>query len=134
MMLVSMLISHQVANAETHYTQFGRYLSVTNAPVFDDHYALNATVQRDFPPSIQTVGQAITDTLNQTAYQLLPPQESTPAVRALYSQQLPAYLRSIGPMTLKDALLSLSGNVYQLVIDPVHRLVTYKVRQQYQRL
>lgn len=133
-LVMAMLIAGSSAYAVTSYTQFGRYLSVTNAPTNNDPYGLNTTVQREFPSSVRTVGQAINYTLDQTAYQLLPYSQTTAAVRQMYSQRLPAYLRSIGPMPLKDALLSLSGNVYQLVVDPVHRLITYKVRNQYQSL
>jgi len=132
--MLFMLMVGSSAYAVTRYTQFGRYLSVTNAPTRHDPYGLNPTVQREFLRSIRTVGQAIRYTLNQTAYQLLPASQTTAAVTQMYRQPLPAYFRSIGPMPLKDVLLSLSGHVYQLIVGPVHRLITCKVRNQYQSL
>ena len=128
------LLVGQNAVAITHYTQFGRYLSVTNAPLRHDIYGLRTIVQRDFPAQIQTVGQAIRYTLKDTAYHLVPMSHTSPAVKNMYQQVLPMYSRTIGPVPLSEALLSLSGKVYQLVIDPVHRLLTYKVRAAYQRL
>ena len=120
--------------AVANYTHFGRYLSVTNTPSGHDPYELNMTVQRAFPHSVKTVGQAIQATLNQTAYQLVPEAKTDPAIKAMYHKPLPVYLRSIGPMPLKMALLSLSGHVYQLAVDPVHRLITYKIRNPYRTL
>ena len=122
------------AYAVTNYTQFGRYITVTNAPRGHGSYGLNGTVQRQFPNSIKTVGQAIRYTLQQTEYQLLPASQTSVSVRQMYNKPLPTYLRSIGPMSLKKALLTLSDNVYQLVVDPVHRLITYKVRSEYRTL
>lgn len=128
------LLYSSSVNAAMNYTHFGRYLSVTNTPSDHDPYELNMTVQREFPHSVKTVGQAIHYTLHQTAYQLVPDAKTDPAIQTMYHQPLPVYLRSIGPMPLKMALLSLSGHVYQLAVDPVHRLITYKIRNPYRTL
>lgn len=120
--------------AETNYTQFGRYLTVTNASHGDDPYGINDIVQRQFPDNVKTIGAAIKYTLQGTGYHLLPENASASVVDRLYSYPLPIYLRNIGPMTLRNALLKLSGDSYQLVVDPVHRLISYKLNHKYQSL
>lgn len=132
--LIATLASVCSAYAVTSYTQFGRYLTVTNAPRGNDPYGIKGTVERQFPDTVKTIGEAVEYTLNDTGYKLLPVSRSTSSVRQLYSNPLPVYLRSVGPMPLKGALLSLSGQAYQLVVDPVHRLITYKLRSDYQGL
>lgn len=132
--IVGTFLTFSSAYAVTNYTQFGRYLTVTNAPHGNDPYGINGIVQRQFPDNIQTIGGAIRYTLQGTGYHLLPQSSSTKVVNRLYGYPLPIYLRSIGPMSLKNALLKLSGHTYQLVVDPVHRLITYRLRNNYQSL
>lgn len=134
MLATSVLAWAGSSYAVTSYTQFGRYLTVTNAPHGNDPYGIKGTVERQFPDTIKTIGEAVEYTLQNTGYKLLPVSSSTASVRDLYNDPLPVYLRSIGPTSLENALVSLSGQAYQLVIDPVHRLVTYKLRSNYQGL
>ena len=122
------------AYAVTSYTQFGRYLTVTNAPHGNDPYGIKGTVERQFPDTVKTIGEAVEYTLQNTGYKLLPVLRSSASVRDLYNDPLPVYLRSIGPTSLVNALASLSGQAYQVVIDPVHRVVSYRLRPNYQSL
>ena len=131
---MAILLCGSNAYAVTNYTHFGRYLTVTNAADGNDPYGINGIVQRQFPDNIQTIGGAVRYTLSGTGYHLLPRSYSTSVVNRLYGYPLPVYLRSIGPMSLKSALLKLSGDTYQLVVDPVHRLITYRLRNNYQGL
>ena len=133
-LLIATCIVSSSAFAVTDYTQFGRYLTVTNAPTHHDPLGIHEVIQRQFPREIKTVGQAVAFTLKGTGYQLVPESRSSASVRQLYKHPLPSYLRSVGPAPLESALLSLSGFAYQLVIDPVHRLITYKLRRNYQDL
>ncbi len=115
-------------------TQASRYITISNAPSQADHYELSNMVQETFSPDVVTVGEAMNQVLSTSAYRLLPPSKDDPLEIDLYSKPLPSYLISIGPETLQNALVQLSGNVYWLIVDPVHRLVTFKVRKNYQSL
>ncbi len=44
----------------------------------------------------------------------------------MFALPLPAVHRSLGPMTLRDALKTLAGPAFNLVQDPVHRLITFE--------
>ena len=114
--------------------QSSRYITISDSPSVGDAYAISTVVQEDFPSAVITVGGAISEILSQTSYRLLEPSKNDPLEKDLYSQPLPGYLRSVGPESLQSALLQLSGNVYQVVIDPVHRLVTFRLRQKFQTL
>ena len=129
---LSLLAITLCVNAED--MQSSRYITISNAPVTSDDYSISTVVQENFPPTVMTVGDAISEILSQTSYRLLQPSKNDPLGRDLYSQPLPGYLRSVGPESLQNALLQLSGNVYQVVIDPVHRLVTFRLRQKFQTL
>ena len=122
------------ASAQTDYMQFGRYLTVTNRPSSNDQLDIKEIVRRQFPQRVKTVGGAVIYTLKNTGYQLVPTKRSTDSVRQLYKHPLPSYLRSVGPMPLENVLLALSGDAYQLVVDPVHRLITFRLRNDYQGL
>ncbi|MEE9358616.1 hypothetical protein [Candidatus Vondammii sp. HM_W22] len=49
-----------------------------------------------------------------------------PDTAALFALPLPAVHRSLGPMTLRDALETLVGSAFYLVQDPVHRLIAFE--------
>lgn len=121
-LLVLMTVSAQASN-ETH---FARYLTVQN--VVDDSYGLNKKVTLVFPENIHTIGQAVVSVLGQSDYSLLPDTQTNTDINELYKKPLTENLRSMGDTTLKNGLLSLSGRAYQLVLDPEHKLLTYKIR------
>ena len=127
-------LSGSVSYASISYSGFGRYMSVTSQSSSNDSFGLNSTVQREFPPNTKTVGEAIRLTLKGTGYRLLEGNQASNSAKKLYALPLPVYLKEIGPMPLKMALIKLSGATYQLIVDPVHRLVTYKVRKTYASL
>ena len=47
--------------------------------------------------------------------------------KALLRLPLPHIHRKIGPMTLDRALHTLSGDAFELVVDPVHRKIAYEL-------
>ena len=121
------------AFSEENEKQFGRYLTV-NQEQKSLVSILDMPIQREFPKSVETVGQAVEYTLKGTGYHLLTAEHSSPDLKALYAYELPLSERKILPTTLKAGLLKLVGQAYQIVLDPVHRQVTFKVRQNYNKL
>lgn len=112
-------------------TQVGRYMTVSNAASISQRDPLQQTFQITFPASIQTVGDAINLVVINTGYQLVPEAAQTKMVKQLLNQALPLSVRSMGPTTVEAGLLALSGSAYQLVIDPAHRLITYRLKPTY---
>ena len=79
-----------------------------------------------FPERIQTVGEAIRYLLQRSGYRLASAEAIGPDTVSLFALPLPAVHRSLGPMTLKEALEILVGPGFHLVQDPVHRLITFE--------
>jgi type IV pili sensor histidine kinase/response regulator len=115
--------------------QVGRYSTVPAEPLPEQIHLLDAMVTLNFPKShVKTVGDAIDHLLRQSGYQIADAYASDPAVEILMSRPLPEVQRQLGPCPLRDALSTLAGPAYQLVVDPLHRLVSFEVANQYRAL
>ena len=106
--------------------QVGRYSVLTAVPTEAQRELLATTVVVRLPERIQTVGEAVRYLLHRSGYRLAAPESIGPDTLVLYSLPLPAVHRTLGPMTLEDALETLAGPVFNLVEDPVHRLITFE--------
>lgn len=114
------------ANPQANAVQTGRYSILTAKPTEAQVELLATTVMIRFPQRIQTVGEAVHYLLQRSGYRLVPADFLDPEAAALLALPLPAVHRSLGPMTLRDALTTLAGPAFQLVQDPVHRLMTFQ--------
>lgn len=102
------------------------YAILTEPPVTTD---LAQTVYR----AVQgpTLGQGLHELLTGTGYRLAEPRAADPAIGRLYVQPYPEAQRDVGPVELGVALARLAGPAWQLVVDPVHRLVSFERRPPY---
>lgn len=114
------------ANLQASAVQTGRYSVLTATPTEVQVELLATTVMIRFPQRIQTVGEAVHYLLLRSGYRLVPAAFIDLETAALLALPLPAVHRILGPMTLKDALTTLAGPAFQLVQDPVHRLMTFE--------
>jgi type IV pili sensor histidine kinase/response regulator len=114
------------ANLQANVVQTGRYSVLTATPTEAQVELLATTVMIRFPQRIQTVGEAVHHLLQRSGYRLVPAAFIDPETAALLALPLPAVHRSLGPMTLRDALTTLAGPAFRLVQDPVHRLMTFE--------
>lgn len=80
----------------------------------------------------RTVLEGLLELLNGTGYRLAGEGASDPEIGRLYAQPYPESQREIGPAELGPALERLAGPAWQLVVDPVNRLVSFEVRTAYQ--
>ena len=87
---------------------------------------LATTLTIRFPERIRTLGEAVRYLLQRSGYRLAKVQSIGPDTVTLFALPLPAVHRNLGPMTLRDALETLAGPAFNLVQDPVHRLVTFE--------
>ncbi len=106
--------------------QVGRYSLLATTPTEAQVELLAATVTVQFPERIQTVGEAVPYLLQSSGYRLATAEAIRPDTVALFELPLPAVHRSLGPMTLRDALEILAGPAFHLVQDPVHRLISFE--------
>ena len=113
-------------NLQANDSQVGRYSLLAATPTQAQAELLATTMTVRFPERIQTVGEAVRYLLQRSGYRLATAESIGPDTAALFALPLPAVHRSLGPMTLRDALETLAGPVFHLVQDPVHRLISFE--------
>jgi type IV pili sensor histidine kinase/response regulator len=106
-------------------TATGRYSYVANGATVAQIDPLLAIIEVRVPGSVASVGDAADYLLKRTGYCLMEP--ATREARAMLGLPLPELHRRLGPMTLREALLALGGQAFELVIDEVYREVGYRV-------
>ena len=117
-----------VASVNLHASniQTGRYSIYSAAPTQAQSELLEATVTVQLPDRIQTIGETVRYLLQRSGYRLAATESTAPETLALFALPLPAVHRHLGPMTLREALETLVGPAFDLVQDPVHRLITFE--------
>lgn len=122
----------QVKTLEPIRVQTGRYSVVTARPSAEQIDPLLMVVDVRLPRDILTVKDAAEYLLRHSGYRLADPDEHSPKAQVLLDQTLPDVQRHLGPITLQDALRILGGPAFRLQVDPVNRVVTYKLLPNYQ--
>ncbi|MDN3519065.1 FimV/HubP family polar landmark protein [Aquisalimonas lutea] len=109
----------------------GRYQTVAAEPTPAQANPLQVQVDLTFPPYVERVGDAVIHLLDRSGYRLQDPGNADPAMRLLLTRPLPAVHRDLGPLPLEDALKTLAGAPWRLVVDPTARLVSFEARAPY---
>jgi type IV pili sensor histidine kinase/response regulator len=105
-------------------TRQGRYTLVELAPEAAQRNLMRQLVELSIPPTLAaTVGEALRHLLRQSGYRLCEAPDA-----ALDGLPLPAAHRRLGPMTLRDALLTLAGPAWKLSVDDFSRQVCFTRR------
>jgi type IV pili sensor histidine kinase/response regulator len=105
--------------------QVGRYSSLPAMPTVAQADLLATTITVSFPARIQTVGEAVNYLLQRSGYRMA--DAVAPETMQLLELPLPAVHRSLGPITLTQALQTLAGPAFLLIHDPVHRLISFEL-------
>ncbi|WP_426683058.1 PilL N-terminal domain-containing protein [Xanthomonas translucens pv. undulosa] len=104
--------------------RYGRYTLVELAPMAAQRDLLLQTVDISMPEDARaTVGDGLRHVLKRSGYQLC---ETGQAVIELYALPLPAAHLNLGPLTLRDALLTLAGPSWELRVDDRTRQVCFE--------
>lgn len=104
--------------------RYGRYTLVELAPTAAQRDLLLQTIDVSMPEDARaTVGDGLRHVLKRSGYQLC---ETAHAVTALYALPLPAAHLHLGPMTLRDALLTLAGPAWEVHADDRTRQVCFE--------
>ncbi len=126
--ICSVLLAPSLSFAlETEYAQTGRFISVPVGPSVGQRNPLESLITVTFPANIVTIGDAVEHLLSRTGYQLATPVQLDLATRSLLKLPLPEVQRRIGPIRVKEAMAMLVGESFQVLVDPVHRLVGFKL-------
>jgi type IV pili sensor histidine kinase/response regulator len=113
--------------------QTGRYSAIVAVPTTPQHQLLQVIISIVIPDYIRTVRETIRYVLKRSGYQLSEPKQYQNELAELFAKQLPEVHRHIGPMTLEDALTILTTPAFVLVEDPVHRLISYQLDDNYSK-
>ncbi|HCF1530102.1 TPA: PilL N-terminal domain-containing protein [Pseudomonas aeruginosa] len=104
--------------------RYGRYTLVELAPTAAQRDLLLQTIDVSMPANTRaTVGDGLRHVLKRSGYQLC---ETTHTVIELYALPLPAAHLHLGPMTLRDALLTLAGPAWDLHADDRARQICFE--------
>lgn len=122
-LFVLMLISPAVFSATTDEMVIGRYLSASKEKLNTLTSPLNEIIAVKIPLEISTIGDAMEHLLQGSGYQL-----AKEVKQVLYQQAYPRVYRNIDGVELRIILKQLAGEPYQLVVDPVNRLISFRLQ------
>ena len=129
--LTALLFSASNFALADNNTTVGRYLTVENQALTAQADLLQQTFQVRFPNQIKTIGDAIHYLLRFSGYSLVDNTKLSKEAQAVISQPLPSVDRQLGTHSLQDGLLTLVGQPFGLIIDPVHRLISLRLKPAY---
>ena len=111
--------------------QTGRYSYVAVGTQAAQVDPLLAVIDVRLPPDVTTVEEAVNYLLRRSGFNLLPPDPGDQPVNYLLSQPLPEVHRHLGPISLREALLTLGGKAFLVNVDYVYRKIGYHVSPAY---
>ena len=111
--------------------QTGRYSYVAVGTQAAQVDPLLAVIDVRLPPDVTTVEEAAHYLLRRSGFNLLPPDPGDQPVNSLLSQPLPEVHRHLGPISLREALLTLGGKAFLVNVDYVYRKIGYHVSPAY---
>lgn len=117
----------EITQSQSTQLAASRYSLVQLGPTIAQSDLLSAIVQLHFSSRVKTVGDAMQLVLHGSGYHLALTKISNPLLQQLLAYPLPAVQRHLGPMTVRDALQTLAGSAYTLIVDPVNREVSFKL-------
>ena len=132
--LACLLAAGLGSNVMAQSVQTSRYVRTSLAL---SHYQKDLLVQHislRFPQSVKTIGEAVDMVLEPSGYRLVSKHKQSEAMRIILTQRLPEALRVIKDVTLSQCLLGLVGHSFQLLFDPVNRLISFNLKPEYQGL
>ena len=118
-------------NPEADPLRVGRYSMAAPVPSASQRNPLQTLVRIRFAQSIHTVGDALNHLLGRSGWRLAGAKSADPSLATLLALPLPQTQRRLGPIPLIDAVQLLCGAAYDVVIDPVHRLLSCELKAQY---
>lgn len=128
---ISLFITTSEASAE--YLDVGRYLSLSSTVTENQQTLSLAPVTHVIPPQVISIGKAVRflsesvgwGTVDETLYL------ESDEVKTLFAHRLPMIHRDLVGVPVEEALKAIAGPAYQLVLDPVERKVSYRLRDEY---
>lgn len=119
---------------QIEYLQTGRYTKVKNIPPVDQLNPLKVVIRTTIPQDVTTVRDSVNFLLVRSGYELADDSVLSKEAKTLLSHELPQIHRNFGSMTLDQALHTLAGESFELVVDPVNRKIAFELTEKIARL
>ena len=116
--------TNSVNAAEDRHT-VSRYVSISTTPELRQSNPLLTVITLTYPPTVTTVGQAVTYTLEQTGYTLADAEKLPEQTKIMLALQLPSIQRRFQYVSVQAALKALCGDAFVLLVDPIRRQISY---------
>ena len=130
LLIVGFLLFGAAVQAED-LVRVSRYAVLEPVATMEQADVLSVVISLDFPDQVTTVGGAIEHLLLRSGYRMADPWASDPALPTLWRLPLPLVHRHLGPIRIDNALSTLAGPAWDLVVDPVNRLISFDLQDQY---
>jgi len=134
---VSVLVTNAYARDLQHTNesslQISRYVNILPGPTEAQRNPLHMVLPNVlFNHNIKSVGQAIQFLLKDTGYKLTR-HHPDKRVHQMFRLSLPKIHRRMGPLTLEQALKTLSGEPWVLSVDPINRLISFQLPDHFKK-
>lgn len=117
-----------------HYVHVDRYTKVLPQPTSFEVDPLSINVQLTFPPTVQTVGEAVNFVLFNSGWMLTDGRATDTALNIMLERPLPLVHRTLSLMSVRDVLQVLVGQHFTPVEDPIRRIYSFDLKQEYRGL
>jgi len=111
-----------------------RYTLITPKPEMRELDPLSVNVQLVFPPNIKTVRDAVNFVLMNSGWVLALDKSNDEALGITLERPLPQVHRKLTLMPLRTVLKVLVGPYYVSVEDPLRRIYTFDLKDEYKGL
>lgn len=106
--------------------RYGRYTLANTSPRAEQIDLLSQVIDIQIPDGFNpTVQDALTHVLRHSGYQLCPTNDD---VQLLYTYPVPASHYHLGPISLRNALVTLAGAAWQPVVDEKTRTICFETQ------
>ncbi|TVU70382.1 hypothetical protein FQP81_18170 [Pseudoalteromonas distincta] len=130
--IISILSSCFSAYSETVKTD--RYTSIVPTPKEREVDPLSVNIKLAFPPTVKTVKDAVSFVLINSGWVLALDKSNDDALMITLDRPLPQVHRSLSLMPLRSVLQVLVGPYYIAVEDPLRRIYTFDLKDEYRGL
>jgi len=134
--LTSIAFGIAILSASVHAEQVAtdRYTLITPTPETKEIDPLSVNIQLSFPPSVKTVRDAVNFVLMNSGWVLALDKSNDEALGITLDRPLPQVHRKLSLMPLRTVLQVLVGQYYVPVEDPLRRIYTFDLKDEYKGL